>query len=471
MSAENYTLNYNYLTITTLMAHSFNDWKACKRQNRFGGSNPPHSAQNRPLSEVFRQHDKSIKRRKKVAESGKKTAKRAQRMRKVRVSLYFGRSFDKNGTALLMVAVNLASSTCYIPMQGVRLKRNQWDKAKKKVINHPQADTINSVALTTLGKAQEAVMQLGSVRGLSTAKVRDMVAEYIYPSDDIDTGFMAVMQNYMEQCQRPNTKYKFAQTALHIKRWLGAKGARALQFADITPDWLQAFDRYMVSYCPSVNSRGIHLRNIRTIFNYALNHRLTTAFYPFRQFKIKSQPASPTPLTIEQLRLLWYHHPNTDAQRYALDIWKLSFALIGINMADLWRLRSISQGRINYTRQKTSRLYSIKVEDAAKSLIKAHKGQDTLIDLPTHYKDVHIATSMINRHLKDIANELGLPPITTYTARYTWATLALSIDTPIEVISQALGHNYGQAVTLGYIMPDRRKVDDANKKVLALLFG
>ena len=67
------------------------------------------------------------------------------------------------------------------------------------------------------------------------------------------------------------------------------------------------------------------------------------------------------------------------------------------------------------------------------------------------------------------AADLELPPITTYTARYTWATLALSIDTPIEVISQALGHSYGQAVTLGYIMPDRRKVDAANKKVLDLL--
>lgn len=33
------------------------------------------------------------------------------------------------------------------------------------------------------------------------------------------------------------------------------------------------------------------------------------------------------------------------------------------------------------------------------------------------------------------------------------------------------GHTYGQAVTLGYIMPDRRKVDEANKAVLALLFG
>lgn len=453
------------------MAHTFSDWKACNPQKGFGGSNPPHSAQNRLVSDDFAKDEQRIIRRKKVALRGAKTAKQAHKMRKVRVSLYFGRSFNKDGTAPLYICVNHASSSCYIPLQGVRLKRNQWDKNKKKVINHPQADTINSVALSTLGKANEAIMQLGNVRGLTTAKVRDMIADHIFPSEDVDTGFMAVLQSYMNGCDKPNTKDKFAQTQKHIKQWLGAKGARQLQFNDVDVDWLTNFDRYLVTYCPSVNSRSIHLRNIRTIFNYALNHQLTTARYPFRQYKIKSAPANPTPLTIEQLRLLWSHQPVSDAQRYALDIWRLVFALIGINLVDLANLQTISQGRINYTRQKTGRLYSIKVEDCAKSLIKAHRGRNYLVDILEHYKSIHIATNMVNRHLKDIASELGLPPITTYTARYTWATLALSIDTPIEVISQALGHSYGQAVTLGYIVPDRRKVDDANKKVLALLFG
>ena len=471
MSAKFCTYNHNKLKTTTFMSQHNNSWKACKRQNRFGGSNPPHSAKNRHSSEVFRSDDKSIKASKKVSHSCNKTAKQAHKMRKVRVSLYFGRSFNKDGTSPLYICVNHASSSCYIPLQGVRLKSSQWDKARKKVINHPQADTINSVALSTLAKASEAVMQLGSVRGWSTAKVRDKIAEYIYPSEELDTGVMAVMSAYTNQCDKPNTKDKFVQTATHIKRWLGAKGARTLQFADTTPDWLTAFDRYLINYCPAVNSRSIHLRNVRTIFNFALNHQLTTAPYPFRQYKIKSQPSNPTPLTIEQLRLLWSHHPHTPAQAYALDIWRLTFALIGINLIDLANLKTISQGRINYTRRKTGRLYSIKVEDCAKSLINAHRGAKTLVDILQHYKDVHVATSMINRHLKDIASDLGLPPITTYTARYTWATLALSIDTPIEVISQALGHSYGQAVTLGYIMPDRRKVDEANKKVLNLLFG
>lgn len=453
------------------MAKNPNNWKACKRQNRFGGSNPPHSAQDARPQRVSGESKASGKRRQNRLFGGEKTAKQPQRMRKVRVSLYYRTQLDKAGTAPLLIAVNHASSSCYIPIAGVRLKPNQWDKVRKRVVNHPQADTINSVALTNLAKANEAVMQLGNVRGMTTAKVRDLIADHITPPEDADTRVMAILRQYQDGCNRPNSADKFRQTATHLSRWLGAKGAKHLQFADITADWLHDFDKYLTSYCPSVNSRSIHLRNIRTIFNYALNHQLTTAPYPFRQYHIKSAPSTPTALTLEQMRQLWHYTPPNEVQGYALDIFKLIFALIGINMADLCQLQGISQGRINYTRQKTGRVYSVKVENAAKRLIEAHKGQDSLVDVLQHYKSIHVATSMINRHLKDIASDLALPPITTYTARYTWASLALAIDTPIEVISQALGHSYGMAVTLGYIVPDRRKVDEANKKVLALLFA
>ena len=451
------------------MTQNTHDWKACKPQKGFGGSNPPHSARKARPQKVFGRSEQSGKRWQNAPFRGKKTAKQPQRMRKVRVSLYYRKTLDKNGTAPLLIAVNHSSSSCYIPIAGARLKPNQWDNVRKRVINHPQADTINSVAVSLLGKANEAVMQLGNVRGFSTAKVRDMIADYIAPPEDADTSVLAILRNYQAQCTRPNTADKFKQTHTHLTRWLGSNGARRLQFADITPDWLQAFDRYLITYCPSVNSRSIHLRNIRTLFNYALNHQLTTAPYPFRRYKIKTAPSTPTTLTIEQLRKLWHYHPQNEAHAYALDIFKLTFALIGINLADLANLKNISQGRINYTRQKTSRLYSIKVENCAKSLINSHRGKIYLVDVLEHYKSIHVATNMINRHLKEIAKALELPPITTYSARYTWATLAQGLDVPIEVISQALGHSYGLAVTQGYIMPDRRKVDDANFRVLALV--
>ena len=213
------------------------------------------------------------------------------------------------------------------------------------------------------------------------------------------------------------------------------------------------------------------MRNIRAVFNWAVSKDLTDARYPFKSFKIKSQATEPMALTLEQMRMLWGYEPPLKAQRYWLDVWKLMFCLIGINMADLWRLESVVQGRVSYERAKTGRLYSIKVETEAQALIEAHKGRKVLVDLSERYKSAHRATASLNKMMKAIAKDLGLPPITGYTARYTWATLAASIDVPIEVISQALGHSYGLAVTLGYIMPDRRKMDEANRRVLDLLTG
>lgn len=456
------------------MTNNRNNWKACLPQKGNGSSNLPHSAKNRRFDAILRQLSKMGNRLQDTARSGTRTAQlpHKEKMRNVRVNLYH-RTYriDKQGTAPLMLAVNCAGSTTYIPT-GTRLQPSQWDAAHRKVINHPQAATINSVLSTFVGRAEAAVrdiMASGGVRGLTPAQVRDKIAERMQPAQATDTAVLAVMARYMANSQKLNTAEKYKFTIKRVVDWLGAQKAKRLQFQDITPEWLQAFDRYMVATSPSPNSRAIHLRNIRTIFNYALKKELTTARYPFRDYHIKTAPAQPVTLTLDQLRQLWDYRPAHEAQAYWLDIWRISFTLIGCNMADLCQLRKVANGRINYTRAKTGRLYSIKVEPTAAALIERHKGRKTLLDILDRYKSIRVATGSANKMLKEISSALGFPPLTMYTARYTWATIAASQDVSIEVISQALGHSYGMAVTLGYILPDRRKVDEANNKLLALL--
>lgn len=60
------------------MAHPLNAWKACKRQNRFGGSNPPHSANKRRHSDFFSTGNKSIKASSRGKKNRKTTAKDAK---------------------------------------------------------------------------------------------------------------------------------------------------------------------------------------------------------------------------------------------------------------------------------------------------------------------------------------------------------------------------------------------------------
>jgi integrase len=48
----------------------------------------------------------------------------------------------------------------------------------------------------------------------------------------------------------------------------------------------------------------------------------------------------------------------------------------------------------------------------------------------------------INEELHAISEMLGLQqPLTMYVARHSWASIAHSLDTPVGVISQGMGHD------------------------------
>ena len=97
---------------------------------------------------------------------------------------------------------------------------------------------------------------------------------------------------------------------------------------------------------PSRNARNIHLRNIRAVFNEAIDDEVTT-FYPFRRFQIKNVPTRKRNLKVEDFRKFINFPCERHAQKY-LDMFKLMFMLIGINIIDLCNLKEIdSEGRIN----------------------------------------------------------------------------------------------------------------------------
>ena len=79
---------------------------------------------------------------------------------------------------------------------------------------------------------------------------------------------------------------------------------------------------------------------------------------------------------------------------------------------------------------------------------------------------------MLNKQLKEIGviegdenSKAMFPNLTTYWARHTWATLAAELEIPKETIAAALGHG-GNTVTDIYIDFDRKKVDEANRRVI-----
>ena len=166
-------------------------------------------------------------------------------------------------------------------------------------------------------------------------------------------------------------------------------------------------------------------------------------------------------------------------------MFKLSFMLMGINFADMLNLKrsDMREGRIVFNRHKTARLYSMKVEPEAMALIEKYAGKDHLLSIMDSRKDYLQYVRQTNNALRKIGDceRSGLggkkthhaicPELSTYWARHTWATIAASLDIPKETIAAALGLG-GNTVTDIYIDFDRRKVDEANRKVLDwVLYG
>lgn len=375
---------------------------------------------------------------------------------------------------------------------GVRVLPSQWDAKAQKVRGSMSDESTNLFLLQTMARVSEIILKLtnaGDLVGLSAVEVKNRVASELRPDAGADNLFLARFRSYASLCKSQRTREIYQVT---IKKVLTFDShAESLSFEMVSKDWLSRFEAWLGSKtggCPSVNARSIHLRNVRAVFNDAIDN-CVTAWYPFRTFKVKTEATKKRAVAVEVLRSL-FSYPVTWQEQY-VDAFKLSFCLIGINLVDLLALDAdqLVDGRLSYRRSKTGRLYDIKVEPEAAALIEKYHGHlGRLVSWGENRKHYTTFTYQMCRGLKSIGStvkewqtdELGVyrevevfrpafPMLSSYVARHSWATIAASLDVPKDVIAHALGHG-GSSVTDIYIDFDLRKVDEANRRVLDWVF-
>lgn len=284
--------------------------------------------------------------------------------------------------------------------------------------------------------------------------------------------------DYMQMCAdsknlKAGTKRVYDVTIIRIRNF-DAK----CTFDTITRDWLDKFVKHEYDRGRMPNGVHIDLRNIKATFNWAIDNEITTLF-PFRKYVLPHEETRKRCLSLEQMRQLRDAEFHTNPQRESRDLFMLGFYLIGINISDLLDLKptDLRGGRICYKRNKTGRLYDIKIEPEALEIIKRYKGKKYLLKYKDNIKfNLKHFESNLNFRLKrlgkfrEYSKEPMFPYLSTYYNRHTWATLASEIDIPMEVIGRALGHAmWDNAVTSTYIKYDTKKIDEANRKVIDYL--
>lgn len=385
------------------------------------------------------------------------------------VHLYLDkRSIKRGEQAPLKIGINKQGSSAYISLN-IKIYPTQWDADKEKIKDHPNKKVLQSYIDTQRNLVLNTILDLtkkGELAKLTATQIKNKVVATIEPNSDSRNGFLSRFLAFAELKTAKRTREIYKVTAKKMVMY--DQSVKTKSFEDITKDWLTGFDTFLKKTSSSVNGRSIHFRNIRAVFRDAMDNEITMS-YPFRVFKIKNEQTQKRSLTISELRKLFSYHGNSKQEK-AVDLFKLSLYLIGINITDLCHLSEIGEdGYIHYKRQKTSKQYSIKIEPEALAIINKYKGEKYLLDILDHYKNVHSFTIAFSKYLQSIENFEGL---TSYWARHTWATIASELDIPVDVISHALGHSFstGAKVTQVYINFNQQKIDEANRKVIDYIF-
>ena len=368
----------------------------------------------------------------------------------------------------------------------IKLRADQW--TDDAIVNHPKAKSLNDFLISKMAFAESTLLKYklaNNIDKLSAQEIKTLIESGGDTTEKKeDNNFLEYYEKRREAQKKSKTSLSYESAINRMKSFDPLLSIRT--FEDIDEVYLRRMDEAWEKAGLTTNSRAVYMRNIRAVFNDAIDDNLTTN-YPFRKFPIKKAPTKKRNLSVQELRLLRDYPIVNDFQQKYRDIFMLCFYLRGINMVDLLGLtkENIRAGRINYIRSKTSKAYSVKIEPEAQVIMDRYKGTQYLIDVCDGAKDrkefeakYEGFLQRMDRGLKKIGpyerKGLGgkktidpiLPKLSQYWCRHTSATLMANMGYSNEIIACSLGHEFGIKTTNIYIEYNEVEVDEANRTLI-----
>ena len=263
-------------------------------------------------------------------------------------------------------------------------------------------------------------------------------------------------------------------------------GTCNVSFRQITRESLRLYGQYLYENGLKLNTISMYMRMLRSIYNRGVEAG-NAPFVPrlFHEAYTGIDVCQKRALTAAELHRLLFDDPRSERLRRIQDIASLLFQLCGMSFADLAHLEksALENNILRYNRIKTKTPMSVEVLDSAmvkidrlRSVRKSQPGcPDYLLDIlcgdksrkdEKAYREYQSALRWFNNSLKELARALHLKsPVTSYTLRHSWATIAKYRGVSIEMISEALGHKSiktTQTYLKGFGLEERTEVNKGN---------
>ena len=313
----------------------------------------------------------------------------------------------------------------------------------------------------------------------ATYSTDDVIAEFVAnnPENYLFSFMEGVIAN-LKTLGKIRTSETYAATLCSFKRFRENKD---VPLDDMDSDMMIAYEAYLKNNGVSPNSSSFYMRNIRAVYNRAVEKELTSQRFPFKHVYtgVDKTVKRAVPLkVIKRIKEMDFSmNPTFD---FARDMFLMSFYTRGMSFVDMAYLRKkdLQNGVLSYRRRKTGQQLFIKWEKCMQEIVNKYDTSQSNYLLPIikpfsnidERKQYIYAAHNINRCLKIIGKELGLSvSLTMYVARHAWASIAKSKNVPLSVISEGMGHD-SEATTRIYLASlDTMAIDKANSMILKSL--
>ena len=319
------------------------------------------------------------------------------------------------------------------------------------------------------------------VRSLETERRRFTADDVItmFHKQTKESSLFAFMHSVIVQLKQLG-KVRTSETyTATLKSFMAFREEQDVPLDGITSDLMLMYEAHLKARDVRMNTISFYMRNLRAVYNRAVEKGLTPQNNPFRHVYTGVDKTVKRAIPIKEIKALkeldLSLKPSLD---FARDMFLFSFYTRGMSFIDMAYLKKsdLKNGILTYRRRKTGQELTIKWEKCMDEIIAKYPKNETDFLLPiitmqsNERKQYDNALHLVNYHLKDISEMLRLQrPLTMYVARHSWASAAKAKNVPLSVISEGMGHD-SEATTQIYLASlETSVVDKANKMILGLL--
>lgn len=364
---------------------------------------------------------------------------------------------------------------------GYRLFPSEWDAGISEVVVASGTEegrrnyllSMKTAIADDLSRLRSVIARL---ERSDTGYTADKVVE-VFSSPADCGGFLSFARQLIQELKKIGKRRTAETYTTALNSFLRFRGERDLLFEEVDSNLMVEYETFLkgINVCP--NSSSFYMRNLRAIYNRAVERELTVQRYPFKHVYtgVDKTVKRAVPLKVIR-RIRDLDLTLSPVLDYARDLFMFSFYTRGMAFVDMAYLKKkdLQNGVLVYRRQKTGQQLFIKWEKPMQEIVGKYDTSATPYLLPIirdmdtdarkQYKN---AAHLVNDKLKKIGRQLGLAiPLTSYVARHAWASIAKSKNIPISTISEAMGHDSENTTRIYLASLDTSVVDKANSLIL-----